>query len=151
MCETEELRWGGPSFRTFLKLAERWQLSEEYQARILQCGSTKRLSRWKEIDQTNEGLVLAPERMLRIVAVTGVAVGLRYIFETENEERAWLVGPINGRPFSGRSPMSILQEGSAEDIMNVRRYLLGLTQGGPGPNEVDQDFKPYTHDNLIWR
>ncbi|GAU86717.1 hypothetical protein BIWAKO_06665 [Bosea sp. BIWAKO-01] len=43
-----------------------------------------------------------------------------------------------------------MKEGSVEDIMNVRRYLMGLTQGGPGPNDVDRDFTPYTDHNLKW-
>ncbi|WP_141740441.1 hypothetical protein [Bosea sp. BIWAKO-01] len=138
-----------PSLGDFLRVADRWQLSEDDQVRILRCGSVGQLRRWIAINQTNEALVMSSDTGERIAAVVGAAEAAGYLYTSEDEP-LWLRGPITGQPYQGQTPLSLMKEGSVEDIMNVRRYLMGLTQGGPGPNDVDRDFTPYTDHNLKW-
>lgn len=135
----------------YLKLADRWRLSEDDQVRILQCGSIEQLRCFLATHHAGDALVMSADQLSRIAVLGAVSEAAGYLYAAEEEERRWLRDPNRAQPFLGRAPLTVLQDGSAEDIMNVRRYLMGLTQGGPGPNEMDQNFTPYTDDDLIWR
>ncbi|NIX77358.1 MbcA/ParS/Xre antitoxin family protein [Microvirga sp. c23x22] len=139
-----------PGLNDFLELVERWTLSEDDQAQLLRCGSVDQLRRWIAINQTDGAIIFSSHQTARIAAVLRVAEAARHLFSSEQEERCWLSNPNTALPFLGRTPLSMLRNDSTESIWDVRRYLMGLIQGGPGPNEIDSDFIPYTDDDLRW-
>jgi hypothetical protein len=148
----ERGRVNGPGLRTFLKLALRWDLTEAEQVRILRAPSAEQLRVWRNVSFTNDALILPIDLLMRISAVIGLFGDLQQITATVEEERRWLRGRNTTGPFRGRVPIEILRDGTLENMLDVRRYVLAIGLGGHGhvPNEVDRDFHPYTVDDLRW-
>lgn len=148
----ERGRLSGPGLRTFLKLALRWDLTESEQVRILQAHSAEQLREWRNISFTNDALILPLDLLMRISAVIGLFGDLQHIIATVEEERRWLRGRNTSNPFRGRAPIEILLNGTLENMLDVRRYVLAIGLGGHGhaPNEADRDFHAYTDDDLRW-
>ncbi len=148
----ERGRVSGPGLRTFLKLALRWDLTEAEQVRILRAPSAEQLRVWRNASFINDALILPIDLLMRISAVIGLFGDLQQITATVEEERRWLRGRNTTGPFRGRVPIEILRDGTLENMLDVRRYVLAIGLGGHGhaPNEVDRDFHPYTDDDLRW-
>lgn len=148
----EHGRVSGPGLRTFLKLALRWDLTEAEQVRILQAPSAEQLRIWRNVSFTNDALILPLNLLLRISAVIGLFGDLQQITATVEEERRWLRSRNTTGPFRDRVPIEILQDGTLENMLDVRRYVLAIGLGGHGhaSNDVDRDFHPYTDDDLRW-
>jgi hypothetical protein len=147
----ERTRVSGAGLRTFLSIALRWQLSEEEQVRLLRASSVKELRHWAEAAQAPQCLTLETDVLMRISAVLGLFRDLQQIIATADEEHRWLRGTNKAAPFLGRAPIEVLHNGTLENLLEVRSYVLALGQGYHAPNEVDRDFHPYTDDDLQWR
>lgn len=148
----ERGRLSGPGLRTFLNLALRWDLTESEQVQIQQAPSAEQLRVWRNVSFTDDALILPLDLLLRISAVIGLFGDLQQIIATVEEERRWLRGRNTSNPFRGRAPIEILLNGTLENMLDVRRYVLAIGLGGHGhaPNEADRDFHPYTDDDLRW-
>jgi hypothetical protein len=141
----------GPGLRTFLNVALRLRLSEEEQVQLLRALSVEELRHWAEAAQAQQSLMLETDVLMRISAVLGLFGDLRQIIVTVDEEHRWLRGNNNAAPFLGRAPIEVLLNGTLENLLDVRRYVLALGQGYHAPNEVDRDFRPYTNDDIQWQ
>lgn len=138
-----------PGLNEFLAIAVSWQLSEAEQVGLLQCGTIEQLQRWISINQTNDALVMGNTSTERLFAVAAVAEAASYVYPIA-KQCEWLRRPNNGPAHGGKPPIDILTDGGVGDIWTIRRYLMGLTQGGPAPNQADQNFHPYKRKNIIW-
>lgn len=146
----ERTRLSGPGLRTFLNVALRWRLSEEELVQLLRTSSEDELRHWAEAAQAQQSLTLETEVLMRISAVLGLFGDLRQIIATADEEHRWLRGKNNAAPFLGRAPIEVLLNGTLENLLDVRRYVLALGQGYHAPNEADRDFRPCSHDDIRW-
>ncbi|SEG69311.1 HAD-IA family hydrolase [Bosea lathyri] len=144
----ERARVSGPGLRTFLNIAERWQLSSADRIALIQC-SARQFEDWSSIARAHRPLVLETEVVMRLSAVLGVFAELRQFLASADREREWLTRPHNAEPFAGRAPLDLLR-GTLEDQIAVRRYVYGIGLGVAAPNEIDRDFAPYADEDLIW-
>jgi hypothetical protein len=147
----ERTRLSGPGLRTFLNVALRWRLCEEEQVRLLRATSENEFRHWVEAAQAQQSLTLETDVLMRISAVLGLLGDLQQIIATVDEEHRWLRGTNNAVPFLGRAPIEVLLNGTLENLLDVRRYVLALGQGYHAPNEADRDFRPYTDDDIQWQ
>lgn len=147
----ERTRLSGPGLRTFLNVALRWRLCEDEQVRLLRASSENEFRHWVEAAQAQKSLTLETDVLMRVSAVLGLFGDLRQIIATADEEHRWLRGTNTAAPFLGRAPIEVLLNGTLDDLLDVRRYALGLGQGYHAPNEADRDFRPYTDDDIQWQ
>ena len=147
----ERTRLSGPGIRTFPNIALRWRLSEKEQARLLRASSENEFRHWVEAAQALQSVTLDADVLMRLSAVLGLFGDLQQIIATVDEEHRWLRGNNNAVPFLGGAPIEVLLNGTLENLLEVRRYLLALGQGYHAPNEADRDFRPYTDDDIRWQ
>ena len=145
--DEERARLSGSVMRVFVNIAKRWDLPERRQLQLLGCRQ-REFHRWVRLSRWHKPLVLETETMMRISAILGVFAGLRQFLKTAEEERRWLLRPIEAEPFAGQAPIELLSV-SFERQIEVRQCLAGVVRH-IAPNEADINFKPYTIDNLIW-
>lgn len=138
----------GPGLRTFINVALRWRLSEEEQVQLLRASSVKVLRHWAEATQARQSLTLETDVLMRISVVLGLFGDLQQIIATIDEERRWLRRMNKAAPLLGRAPIEVLLNGTLENLLDVRRYVLALGQGYHAPNEADRDFRPYADDDI---
>lgn len=86
---------------------------------------------------------------MRISAVLGVFGDLRQLTNGIAEETCWLTRQIAAPPFEGEAPIELLCR-SFESQMDVRRHLNSGVFGQHPPNTVDECFRKYTDNDLIW-
>lgn len=148
MERTFEERAGvsGPGLRTFLNIADRWDLSAADRLALLHCDAAE-LDDWSTIARAEGPLVLETDVLMRLSALLGLYGNLQNLFETPDQQRRWLFGANTSAPFNGRTAIDLLS-GTLDDQLDVRRYVAVKSWGGGhGPNEADEDF---THSTLIW-
>jgi HAD superfamily hydrolase (TIGR01549 family) len=90
--------------------------------------------------------VLDTAVLMRLSAILGVFAELQQIFASADRERHWLTIEQNGAPFDRRAPLDLMR-GTFDDQIAVRRHVEGFRLGVAKPNEIDQDFTPYS---IIW-
>ncbi|MDP3256718.1 HAD family hydrolase [Bosea sp. (in: a-proteobacteria)] len=144
----ERARVSAPVFRTFLNIADRWQLPVSERLALLQCDA-RQFENWSSTARSNGPLMLGTAVLMRLSAVLGVFAELRQSLASADREREWLTRPHKVVPFAGRAPLDLLR-GTLEEQIAVRSYVYGVRLGVAAPNEIDRDFTPYTDEDLIW-
>ncbi|MGO4669757.1 hypothetical protein AB4099_27285 [Bosea sp. 2KB_26] len=145
--DEERARLSGSVMRVFVNIAKRWDLPERRQLQLLGCRQ-REFHRWVRLSRWHKPLVLETDTMMRISAILGVFGDLRQFLRTAEEERRWLLRPIEAEPFAGQAPMELLCV-SFERQMEVRQCLSGVVRH-IAPNEADENFRPYTVDDIKW-
>ncbi|HEV7318791.1 MAG TPA: HAD-IA family hydrolase [Ensifer sp.] len=136
-----------PALRTFMNIAERWDLNVSDRRAILGCHA-QQLEEWSSIARAHGLLMLDAAVILRISAMLRLFVELKQIFRSPDQERDWLRHALNQRPFGGRAPLDLLR-GTLEDQIAVRRYAERKRFGVEPPNEVDRNFQPEAGYRII--
>lgn len=144
----ERVRVSAPTFRTFLKIADRWALSQQVKQDLLQCSSNQ-FEDWSRAAQSNEPLALEAAVLVRLSAILGVFVELQQLFASVDRERDWLINANKAAPFAGRAPLDLLR-GTLEDQIAVRRYAENKRIGVVPPNEIDRNVTPDAGYRIIW-
>lgn len=135
----------GPGLRTFLNIANRWELSVKQRVELIGADSVDRFRSWEAAARNHSRLVLPMEVLMRISIVLGIFCALRQFLTSIEHERDWLSRKRSDPPFLGRTPMEILTSGSYENRLSVRRSAEVDAFGfPPAPNETDRDLRPYT-------
>jgi hypothetical protein len=103
-------------FRAAVNLFERWGLSDEQAATLLDM-SLRTYRRWKAAGPGR----LGRDGKARLSNLMGIHKALRLIFREPARGYRWIGQP--NAAFAGRSALQVMLGGELTDLMRVRRYL----------------------------
>ena len=123
----ERVALGGAGFRTFMTIADQWQLSVTERVCLLGDIAESTYHNWRS------GKIGEPSRdqLERLSLMLGIYKALRLIFSDESTGTRWLRGANTDAPFASRSPLQRMLDGSIDDLYTVRRYLDAWRGGWP--------------------
>lgn len=143
----DRARVSAPTLRTFLNIADRWDLSSTDGLALLEC-TTAQFDEWSTIARVNGSLVLETSTLMRISAILGLFADLQQLLPSPDQQRDWLRRARDAEPFKGQSALDLLR-GTLDDQLAVRGYVAAIRWGGGiAPNAADQDATTYS---LIWQ
>ena len=144
-------RLSGASLRTFLVIANHWGLTEKQRRLILGYPARSTYRGWVKKAREHRVITLSVDVLMRISATFGIHMGLRTLFDEEQEGVAWLRQPHDARAFGGAAPIDLITSGTQETLMTVRRFV-DSARGGlyipPTPDEAD--FLPYEDGEILF-
>lgn len=143
-------RLSGPGLRTFLNIADAWQLSEKDRLAVLGHPSRSAYYGWVKKAQGGEDLSLGVDVLLRISAVLGIYKALTILFHRPEQALIWLRGAHRGLPFSGQAPISLLTSGTQDGLLSLRRYLDAWRGGNAAYPDPSVNVEPVTRDTLVF-
>jgi hypothetical protein len=145
-------RLSAPALRTFLAIADLWGLTEIERLRVLGHHPRSTYQGWCKRAREHHDFTLDADVLTRISAVLGIHQALEILFPTEELGIEWLRSPHNAKVFAGRPPLGLVTSGSQDGLLAVRRFLDGA-RGGlyMQPNALDEDFAPYSREEIIFR
>ena len=145
-------RLSPPALRTFLAIADLWNLSEAERLAILGFPARSTYHHWVKLAREHGGFTLDADTLMRISAVLGVHKALGILFGRESDALAWLCQPHEAVIFGGRPPLALLVSGTQDALMSVRRFL-DAARGGlyMAPNAIDEGFEPYDDAEIVVR
>lgn len=140
-----------PVLRTFTAIADLWGLTEEQRRIVLGSQAKSTYHNWVAKARTHQPLVLDYDVLIRISLVLGIYQALRILYDNEADGVAWLRQPNRASVFGGQIPLSLIASGAQDGLFAVRRFL-DAARGGlfMAPNEVDENFRPYTDADIHW-
>src|SRR6478736_7941880 len=100
----ERARVSAPALRTFLNIADRWELSSADRLALLQCDAAQ-FDDWSTIARTHGSLVLETAVLMRISALLGLYADLQHLFASPDQQRDWLFDDHKTAPFNGRTAL----------------------------------------------
>jgi uncharacterized protein (DUF2384 family) len=144
-------RLSAPGLRTFLSIADLWDLSEDERLRILGLPPRSTYYGWVKAVRSHRDITLDLDVLTRISAVLGIHQGLGVLQPDERAAVRWLRTPHRALVFGGRPPMDLVTCGTQDGLLTVRRFLDGA-RGGlyMPPNEADDGFRPYTDADIVF-
>jgi antitoxin Xre/MbcA/ParS-like protein len=118
---------GSAGFRTFIQIADEWELGVADRVRLLGDIAESTYHKWRN------GGVGTPSRdqLERLSLLLGIYKALRLIFSDESTGTRWLKGANTDAPFAPKSPLELMLQGSIVDLYAVRRYLDAWRGGWP--------------------
>lgn len=142
-------RLSAPGLRTFLNIADIWNLDENQRRLVLGNPAPTTYRRWCEKAREHGDLTLSGGVLTRISAVLGIYAALCVLFAEEDERVDWLVQPHQAPVFGCRPPLSLVTSGALDEMMTLRRFLDAACGGiYMPPNAVDVGFEPYKDDDI---
>lgn len=143
-------RLGAPGLRTFLAIADLWQLDEAQRLLVLGLPGRSTYYNWVKAVREHRDVLLPVDTLLRISAVLGIHKALNILHDTEQEGTDWLRSPHGAPPFFGQTPLSIVTSGTQDALMAVRRFL-DAARGGlyMPPNESDRNARALTDADIV--
>ena len=120
-------RLGAAGMRTFLAIADEWQLTVATRRVLLGGIGESTYHKWKLGD------VGTPSRdqLERLSLLLGIYKALRLLFSDDATGVRWLKASNTEPDFAGQSPLDRMLRGSIEDLYAVRRYLDGWRGSWP--------------------
>lgn len=143
-------RVSGPSLRTFLAIADLYDIPTRDRVVLLGEPSNSTYHEWVRKARAEASLVLPLDTLTRISGILGIYKALGILFPIEAEAMTWLKGPHRGEVFGGQAPIDVMIEGGLDGILTVRRYLdawRGGLRGGPGDGA---DVDPVRETDLVF-
>jgi hypothetical protein len=144
-------RLSGPALRTFLAVADLWDLSEDERRAILGFPPRSTFHTWAKAAREHRDITLDVDVLTRISAVLGIHQALQILNAKEPDGLAWLRRPHRALVFGGRPPLELITSGWQDALITVRRFL-DAARGGlyMEPNEIDRDFMPYSDADIVF-
>jgi hypothetical protein len=143
------LRLSTPAMRTFHAIADLWELSEKQRLTLLGYPTRSALARLSM--QTDGGLTLSTDVLMRISTILRIHLDLGVLFKDEQDGVGWLRRSHAAAVFASRAPLDLIVSGRSDELATVLRYLDGARQGiYTRPKQIDRDFLPYTDDEIIY-
>lgn len=144
-------RLSAPGLRTFVAIADLWGLNEEQRRLMLGMPSRSTYQNWVRAAREHRDVTLDVDVLTRISAVLGIHQALGILYAKEREGVEWLRGPHAATVFGGNPPLMLLVSGIQDDLLTVRRFL-DAARGGlyMEPNEIDERFRPYTDEDVVF-
>jgi len=120
-------RLGAAGMRTFVGIADEWQLPVAARRILLGDIGESTYHKWRQGD------VGTPSRdqLERLSLLLGIYKALRLLFPDDATGIRWIKSPNRERDFGGQSPLERMRRGSIEDLYAVRRYLDGWRGSWP--------------------
>lgn len=115
------------ALRTFFRIAEAWGLRPAEQQAVLGSPVPSTFYRWREGSSTG-GVTL--DTMERLSHVFGIYAALHRIFLEPARADQWLSHPSDAPIFGGETPRARLVRGRVADLVQVRRFLEHVAEGG---------------------
>ncbi len=127
LTTVEARRLGAAGMRTFLAIADEWQLSVAVRRILLGELPESTYHKWKLGD------VGTPSRdqLERLSLLLGIYKALRLLFSDDATGIRWLRAANTAPDFAGQSPLERICRGSIDDLWAVRRYLDGWRGSWP--------------------
>jgi len=142
-------RLSGAGLRTFLAIADLWSLTEEQRRLILGNPARSTYQGWFKKVREHRDITLSVDVLTRISAVLGIHIGLRTLFDDEQESIAWLRQPHGARVFGGAAPIDLITGGTQETLMTVRRFVDAACGGlYMAPSSDERDWPPYDDSEI---
>ncbi len=140
----------GAALRSFVNIAEIWQLAEKERLIVLGQPARSTYYSWIEKASKKDDITLPLDVLLRISAMLGIYKALRIIFHDREQSVKWLLSSNKGSSFAGQSPKEIMLSGTPDGLMLVRRFL-DAWRGGlfVGPNEEAQQIMPIEPNDIV--
>lgn len=113
------------AIRTFLKIAEFWELGSE-DARNLLGGISN--GAYYELRDAEKGKLMDQDKLTRISLLIGIFKALRILYSTKLAD-AWIGLPNTNTIFGGDTPLAYMVRGGMPAILRVRQ-LLDARRGG---------------------
>ncbi len=120
-------RLGAAGMRTFVGIADDWQLPVAARCVLLGAIGPSTYHKWRQGD------VGTPSRdqLERLSLLLGIYKALRLLFSDDATGHRWLKAVNRDPDFAGQSPLDRMCRGSIEDLYAVRRYLDGWRGSWP--------------------
>jgi uncharacterized protein (DUF2384 family) len=144
-------RVSAPGMRTFLTIADLWELNETQRLLILGCPARSTFHKWAKTAREHGDLTLDVDTLTRISAVLGIHQALGVLHGSEGEGLAWLRAPHGATLFGRRRPLDLVTSGTQDGLMAVRRFL-DAARGGVYMEPIaalDRNFEPYRDEDLV--
>ena len=127
LAPADARRLGAAGMRTFLAIADEWQLTVATRRVLLGAIGESTYHKWKAGD------VGAPSRdqLERLSLLLGIYKALRLLFSDDATGVRWLKAANTDADFGGKAPLDRMLRGSIEDLFAVRRYLDGWRGSWP--------------------
>jgi hypothetical protein len=142
----------GAGLRTFLNIADAWQLSESARLRVLGLPSRSTFHGWVAKVRGGNDITLSVDQLTRISAVLGIYKALRILFPREDDASRWLRSENSGVIFGGQTPLALIVSGTQDGLILVRRYLdawRGGSFAAPVPG-FDDAAVPLSDGDLVF-
>jgi hypothetical protein len=142
----------GPGLRTFLGIADEWQLSEAERLLILGLPARSTYHGWVAKVRKGVDITLSVDELTRLSAVLGIYKVSKILFVREGEAARWLRSANSGVAFGGQAPLALVTSGTLDGLMLVRRHLdawRGGTFAAPLPG-FDDVAAPLTEKDLAF-
>ncbi|MGN6570169.1 MAG: MbcA/ParS/Xre antitoxin family protein [Pseudolabrys sp.] len=109
----------GPAMRTFLNIADKWQLSGREQLAILGAPAVSTFYKYKAGDVGTLSLDL----LTRISLVLGIYKDLQILYPDASLADRWIKLPNANPMFGGRTPVEFIAQGEMDHLYSLRRML----------------------------
>ncbi len=150
ITKDDRARLSGAGLRTFVNIADQWNLTEQQRLAILGEPGRSTYYSWLRKAEKREALALPLDTLLRISALLGVYKSLAILFHEQAQALQWLSSPHKGTIFNGTSPLALIVDGAQDGIMSVRRYLDAWRGGHVGHGAQEGTFEPVTEDDIVF-
>jgi hypothetical protein len=118
MLTLDEEGLSGPALRTFFRIAEAWNLSNEEQMTLL-CAERSTYDKWK---RERHGL-LPKDTLERISYILGIYKTLHILLPNDQAADTWIRRSNTALVFGGKSALDRMLSGQASDLYAVHQYL----------------------------
>ena len=115
----------GPALRTFFRIAQLWNLSNDEQMILLGISARSTYYKWKK----NTDVVLSRDTLERISYIVGIYRSLQILLPDKKLADEWVKRPNSAPLFDGRSALDLMMSGRVADLFVVRQYLDAQREG----------------------
>ena len=115
------------ALRTFFRIAQAWELRSADERLLLGSPVESTFYRWRNGQSTGG---VTPDTMERLSHAVGIYAALHRIFLDDARADQWLRRPNDAPLFGGQPPLAYLSHGRVADLIDVRRFLEYVAEGG---------------------
>ncbi len=115
------------ALRTFFRITQAWGLRTAEERLLLGSPVESTFYRWRNGESTGGA---TPDTMERLSHVFGIYAALHRIFLDTARADQWLRRPNEAPLFGGHPPLARLSRGRMADLIEVRRFLEYVAEGG---------------------
>ena len=116
---TDQKGLSGPALRTFLRIADLWELTADEQMTLLGVTARSTFFKWKK----NPNTTLPKDTLERISYILGIYKALQILLPNEKAADEWVRRPNAASLFGGQSALDRMLSGQVADLFVVRQYL----------------------------
>lgn len=146
----DRTRLSTPGLKAFHHITDAWDLSVRDRCILLGDPSTQTYQRWMRHISANSPVTLSKDTLIRISAVLGIHKLLTTLFTDQNTAMIWLKQAHQGLVFAGRSPLTLMLNGTQDDLLTVRRYLEAWPHGTPDQVSDSLGVSAVTQQDIVF-